>query len=278
MGRFEGKTVFITGGARGQGRSHALAFAAEGADIIVTDIAKQVSTVPYEMSNEDDLAETVTQVEALDQRCLSFVADARDSAGTDAAVAGAISEFGKIDIMIVNHGLLSLSPVSQMTDETWDDVIATDLTGVFKSVRAVLPHMLEQKYGRIIATSSMAGRVGLPTVAHYVAAKWGVIGFMKSVAREVAAEGITANVVCPTNLDSDMIHNPAFYALFAPDVENPTREDVTPGFASLNAIPIPWIEAQDISNAMLFLASQEARYITGEALHVAAGWNASNSA
>lgn len=278
MGRFEGKTVFITGGARGQGRSHALAFAKEGADIVVTDIAKQVETVPYGLSSEADLAETVSQVEALDQRCLSFVADARDSSATDAAVAGAIAEFGKIDILLANHGLLSLSPVSDMSDEVWDDVITTDLTGVFKSVRAVLPHMIEQKSGRIIATASMAGRVGLPTVAHYCAAKWGVIGFIKSVAREIAADGITANCVCPTNLDSDMIHNPAFYALFAPGVENPTREDVAPGFASLNAIPIPWIEAQDISNAMLFLASPEARYITGEALHVAAGWNAFNAA
>ena len=119
---------------------------------------------------------------------------------------------------------------------------------------------------------------GLPTVAHYCAAKWGVIGLIKSVAREVAADGVTVNCVCPTNLDSDMIHNEAFYALFAPGIDNPTREQVIPGFASLNAIPVPWIEAIDISNAMLFLASPEARYITGEALHVSAGWNAFNAA
>lgn len=278
MGRFDGKVVFITGGARGQGRSHALEFAKEGADIVVTDIAKQVETVPYGMSSEADLAETVKQVEALDQRCLSFVADARDTAATNAAVEGAIAEFGKIDILLANHGLLSLSPVVDMSDSIWDDVIASDLTGVFKSIRAVLPHMLAQKSGRIIATSSMAGRTGLPTVAHYCAAKWGVIGLIKSVAREVAAEGITVNCVCPTNLDSDMIHNPAFYALFAPGIDNPTREQVSPGFASLNAIPIPWIEAIDISVAMMFLASPEARYITGEALHVSAGWNAFNTA
>lgn len=278
MGRFDGKVVLVTGGARGQGRSHALEFAKEGADIVVTDIAKQVETVPYGMSSEADLAETVKQVEALDQRCLSFVADARDTSATNAAVEGAIAEFGKIDILLANHGLLSLSPVVDMSDDTWDDVIASDLTGVFKSIRAVLPHMLAQKSGRIIATSSMAGRTGLPTVAHYCAAKWGVIGLIKSVAREVAAEGITVNCVCPTNLDSDMIHNPAFYALFAPGIENPTREQVAPGFASLNAIPIPWIEAIDTSVAMMFLASPEARYITGEALHVSAGWNAFNAA
>jgi NAD(P)-dependent dehydrogenase (short-subunit alcohol dehydrogenase family) len=178
MGRFDGKVVLITGGARGQGRSHALAFAKEGAEIVVTDIAKQVETVPYGMSSESDLAETVAQVEALDRRCLSFVADARDTAATNAAVEGAISEFGQIDILLANHGLLSLSPVADMSDAMWDDVISSDLTGVFKSIRAVLPHMVERKSGRIIATASMAGRTGLPTVAHYCAAKWGVIGLI----------------------------------------------------------------------------------------------------
>jgi SDR family mycofactocin-dependent oxidoreductase len=278
MGRFDGKVVLVTGGARGQGRSHAVEFAKEGADIVVTDIAKQVDTVPYGMSSESDLAETVKRVEELDQRCLSVVADARDTAATNRAVEAAIAEFGKIDILLANHGLLSLSPVADMPDEMWDDVIDSDLTGVFKSIRAVLPHMLARKSGRIIATASMAGRTGLPTVAHYCAAKWGVIGLIKSVAREVAAEGITVNCICPTNLDSDMIHNPAFYALFAPGIENPTREQVEPGFTSLNAIPVPWIEAIDISNAMMFLASPEARYINGEALHVSAGWNAFNTA
>jgi len=278
VGRFDGKVVLITGGARGQGRSHAVEFAKEGADIVVTDITKQVETVPYGMSSEADLAETVKQVEALDQRCVSFVADARDTSATNAAVEGAISEFGKIDILISNHGLLSLSSVADMSDAAWDDVISSDLTGVFKSIRAVLPHMLAQKSGRIIATASIAGRMGLPTIAHYCAAKWGVIGLIKSVAREVAAEGITVNCVCPTNVDTDMIQNSAFYALFAPDIENPTREQVIPGFSSLNAIPIPWIESIDLSNAMMFLASPEARYITGEALHVSAGAMAFNAA
>lgn len=278
MGRFDGKTVLITGGARGQGRSHALAFAREGADIVVTDIAKQVDTVPYTMSSEADLKETVSQVEAMDQRCLAIQADARDTEATNAAVAQAVDQFGKIDVLIVNHGLLSLSTVADMSDEVWDDVIASDLTGVFKAVRAVIPHMVSQRSGRIVATASMAGRTGLPTVAHYCAAKWGVIGFVKSVAREVAGDGVTVNCVCPTNVDTDMIHNEAFYALFAPGVDNPSRDDVIPGFQSLNAVPVPWIEAIDISNAMLFLASDEARYITGEALHVSAGWNAFNAA
>ncbi len=278
MGRFEGKVVMVTGGARGQGRSHALAFAKEGASIVVSDIAAQVESVPYTMASEDDLLETVKLVEALDQRCVAVTADCRDSAAMKAATDEAVGEFGRIDIMLVNHGLLSLSPVVDMSDEVWDDVIDSDLTGVFKATRAVLPHMLAQGSGRIVVTASMAGRVGLPTVAHYCAAKWGAIGFVKSVAREVAANGITVNAVCPTNCNTDMIHNPAFYALFAPGVDNPTREEVVPGFVSLNAIPVPWIEPIDISNAIMFLASDEARYITGEALHVSAGWNAFNAA
>src|SRR3984893_15412328 len=132
MGRFDGKVVLVTGGARGQGRWHALAFAKEGAEIVVTDIAKQVETVPYSMSSESDLAETVAQVEALDRRCLSFVADARDTAATNAAVEGTISEFGKIDILIANHGLLSLSSVADMSAAMWDALISADLTCVFK--------------------------------------------------------------------------------------------------------------------------------------------------
>lgn len=217
-------------------------------------------------------------VEDLDQRCVAVRADARDTGAVKGVIDRTISEFGKLDILLVNHGILSVVPVVDMSDQQWSDVIDTDLTGVFKPIRAALPHMIKQKYGRIIATSSMAGRNGVPTLAHYCAAKWGVIGFCKSVAREVANEGVTVNVICPTNCDTDMIHNDTFYKVFAPGVDKPTREDVIPGFASLNAISIPWIEAKDVSNTAMFLASDEARYITGEAIHVAAGWNAANSA
>jgi SDR family mycofactocin-dependent oxidoreductase len=278
MGRFDGKVVLVTGGARGQGRSHAVEFAKEGADIVIADIVAQVDTVPYAMATEEDLRETVKLVEALDQRCAAVTADFRDTDAAKSAVTAAVDQFGKLDILLVNHGLLSLCPVAEMSDQVWDDVIASDLTGVFKAVRAALPQMISQNYGRIVATASMAGRTGLPTVAHYCAAKWGVIGFVKSVAREVAANNITVNAVCPTNVNTDMIHNSEFYALFAPGVDNPTRDQVIPGFQSLNAVPVPWIEPIDISNAMMFLADDSSRYITGEALHVSAGWNAFNAA
>jgi SDR family mycofactocin-dependent oxidoreductase len=278
MGKFDGKAVLITGGARGQGRSHALQFAKEGADIVVADIAEQIETVPYTMSNESQLAETVKLVEEYDQRCVSVKGDMSRSEDVQHVVDTAVAELGRLDIVIINHGVLSLAPVAEMTDQQWYDVLESDLSGVFKTMRATIPHLVQQESGRIIATSSMAGRTGLPTVAHYCAAKWGVIGLVKSVAREVAGQGVTVNAICPTNCDTDMIHNQPFYELFAPDVENPTKEQAVPGFLSLNAIPVPWIDPIDISNAMMFLASDEARYITGEALHVSAGWNAFNAA
>ncbi len=278
MGRFDDKVVFVTGGAKSQGRSHALAFAKEGADIVVCDIARQLGTIPHTMGTQADLDETARMIEKLDQRCVAITADVRSTEEINGAVEQAVSELGKVDILLANAGVLSLTTVADMTDEQWSDVVDTDLMGVFKSMRSVIPHMVGQNYGRIVATASMAGRTGLPTVAHYCAAKWGVIGLVKSVAREGAANGVTVNCVCPTNVDTDMIHNEPFYGLFAPGVDNPSREDVIPGFQSLNAIPVPWVEAIDISNAIMFLASDEARYITGEALHVSAGWNAFNAA
>jgi NAD(P)-dependent dehydrogenase (short-subunit alcohol dehydrogenase family) len=138
--------------------------------------------------------------------------------------------------------------------------------------------MIEQRAGRIIATSSMVGKTGVPGLAHYVAAKWGVIGLVKSAALEFGQYGITVNAVCPTNVDTQMIQNPAMYSLFAPDVQNPTRDDVVPGFTALNALPIPWVQVQDISEGMLYLAAESGRYITGETLTIAAGWNANNAA
>jgi SDR family mycofactocin-dependent oxidoreductase len=277
MGRFDGKTVFITGGARGQGRSHAVAFAREGADIVVCDAVAPIDTVPYDLPTPDDLDETVRQVEDLDRRCVAEQADVRDHAAVESVVERGIAQFGKIDICLANAGIFTFSTIADMDDTTWNTMIDVNLTGVFHTLRAVLPSMREQGSGRIIATSSMAGKMGFANVGHYVATKWGVIGLVKSLAQEVAAEGITVNAICPTGVATTMIHNDAAYRLFLPDMENPTKEDAEPAFAGLNAIPIPWVEVEDISNAMMFLASDDARYITGETLAVAAGQNATNA-
>jgi SDR family mycofactocin-dependent oxidoreductase len=277
MGRFDGKVVLITGGARGQGRSHAVRFAQEGADVAFCDIAAQLETVPYPMSTPDDLAETVRLVEDLDRRCVAVQADVRDRGQLDAFTEQARTELGRIDFLLANAGIFTFSTVAEMDDRTWRETIDTNLTGVFHAMRAVLPAMVAQGYGRIVATSSMAGKTGFANIAHYCAAKWGVIGLVKSVAQEVAGNGITVNAVCPTGVDTTMIQNDAAYRLFLPDVQNPTREDAAPAFQGLNAIPVPWVEPIDISNAMAFLCSDEARYITGETIAVAAGQNAKNA-
>jgi SDR family mycofactocin-dependent oxidoreductase len=277
MGKFDGKVVLITGGARGQGRSHALAFAREGADVAFCDIAAQIDTVPYPMSRSADLDETVKLVEELDRRCIGVTADVRDGGQVQAFVERALTELGRVDFLLANAGIFSFSTIAEMEEDKWQQMIDTNLTGVFHAIRAVLPTMIEQGYGRIVATSSMAGKLGFANVGHYVAAKWGVIGLVKSTALEVGGNGITVNAVCPTNVDTDMIQNPAAYALFLPDAENPTREDAAPAFQTLNAIPVPWVEPIDISNTMMFLCSDEARYITGETIAVAAGMNAANA-
>lgn len=277
MGKFDGKVVLITGGARGQGRSHALAFAREGADIAFCDIAAQLDSVPYPMARPEDLDETVKLVEELDRRCVAVTADVRDSAQVQGFVDRAITELGRVDVLLANAGVFTFSTIAEMSDDVWKEMIDVNLTGVFHAMRAVLPAMVEQGSGRIIATSSTAGKMGFPNIGHYVASKWGVIGLVKSLAQEVGGNGITVNAICPTGVDTTMIQNEAAYRLFLPDLENPTRDDAAPAFQTLNAIPVPWIEPVDISNAMLFLASDEARYITGETLAVAAGATATNA-
>jgi SDR family mycofactocin-dependent oxidoreductase len=277
VGKLDGKVALVTGGARGQGRSHAVTLAREGAEIVVCDVARQVDTVPYPMGTQAQLDETVRMVEDLDRRCVAVPADVRDSGQVQGVVDRAIAEFGHLDILLANAGIFSFSTVADMTDEMWDDMLDTNLKGVFHSLRAVLPHMIERRSGRIVATSSMAGRGGFPNIGHYVAAKWGVIGLVKSLAMEVGQYGITVNAVCPTVVNTDMIRNEHAYRLFVPGAENPTDEQALEAFATLNAMPVPWVEPQDISNAILFLVSDDARYITGNAMPVAAGQNAANA-
>ena len=269
--KLAGRTAFITGGARGQGRSHALVLASEGADIAVCDVVADIATVPYPLARPSDLEETVQLVEKLGRRCIGIQADVRDTDQINGAIATAIDELGQIDILLANAGVCGFGQFWEITDDEWDDMIAVDLTGVFKTLRAVVPHMIERGYGRIVATSSMGGRKGNPNLAHYVAAKWGVIGLVKTLALEVATKGITVNAVCPAAVDTDMVHNPAFYGLFAPDLVNPTREQVEPRYVGLNQIPIPWMDPSEISKAIRFLVSDDARYITGSTVDVACG-------
>jgi len=277
MGRFDDRVVLVTGAARGQGRRHALRFAAEGADVVACDIAAgTLETVPYPVGTADDLAETGRLVEAEGRRVRTITADVRDLDAMTAVVAEALDAFGRLDVVVANAGICTFSSVAEMTAATWQTTIDVNLTGVFTTVRAAAPALIAGGGGRIVATSSMAGRAGWENIGHYAASKWGVIGFVKSVALELAPHGITANVVCPSSVDTPMMHNEAAYRLFRPDLEQPTREEVLPAFASVNVIDVPHVDPDDISDAVLFLASDEARYISGATLSPSAGVSARN--
>lgn len=274
MGKLDGKVAFITGAARGQGRSHALRLAQEGADIIAVDICAQVDSVGYPLATPEDLAETVRQVEALDRRIVASPADVRDSAALKRAVDEGVAELGRLDIVLANAGIASFGTVEELTDELWDDMIDINLTGVFKTVRAALPHLRAHgQGGAIVLTSSTAGIKGMANLAHYVSAKHGVVGLMKTLANELAPDMIRVNSVHPTAVDTDMIHNDQTYGLFVPDkpASEVTRDEVSEIFQALNALPVRWVDPVDISNAVLFLVSDDARYVTGVQLPVDAG-------
>lgn len=272
-----GKTAVITGGARGQGRSHALALAGEGADIALFDLTANIGSVPYPLGTQADLEETQRMVHDLDRRCEAVVVDVRDGQAMIRAVNQVAAQLGSVDILCANAGIFSWSSVEEMTDQTWQDMIDVNLTGVFNAFRAVAPHMRQQRSGRVVATASMAGRGGFAQIAHYVAAKWGLIGLTKSFALEMGQLNVTANVVAPTNVNTDMIQNEAARKFFVPDVASPTEADAAKVMSSRIGMGIPWVEPSDVSGAILYLVSDAARYITGEVLHVAAGANAFNA-
>ena len=272
MGRVEGKVAFITGAARGQGRSHALRLAQEGADIIAVDICQDLATVPYPGATEADLAETVKQVEALDRRIVAQQADVRDLAALQRAVDEGLSQFGHVDIVCANAGIASFAPALDLTEEVWQDVIDTNLTGVWKTVKATAPAMVERgQGGSIVLTSSIAGLIAFPNLAHYTAAKHGVTGLMRTLAVELAPHSIRVNSVHPTTVDTPMVANEPVWGLFLGGVAGATREQAAEGMKALNAMPVPWVEAVDISNAVLYLASDEARYVTGTTTVIDAG-------
>jgi (+)-trans-carveol dehydrogenase len=271
-GRVEGKVAFITGAARGQGRSHAIRLAQEGADIIAIDLCAQVDSVPYPMSTPDDLAQTVREVEALDRRIVATQADVRDYGAVKAALDAGVAELGRLDIVAANAGISSVGRTDELPEQTWQDMIDTNLTGVWHAAKAAIPHLKAGgRGGSIIITSSAAGLMAMENIGHYVTAKHGLVGLMRTLALELAPDSIRVNSLHPTTVNTAMIQNAPTYALFRPDLENPTAADAAESLLTLNALPVKWVEPIDISNALLFLASDEARYITGVTLPIDAG-------
>jgi SDR family mycofactocin-dependent oxidoreductase len=266
-GKLEGKVAFITGAARGQGRSHATALAQQGADIIAVDICRQIDSVSYPMATPEDLDQTVKEVEELDRRIFARQADVRDEAGLRAAFDAGVAELGPVDIVLANAGIAPMS--MHEIHQAWQDVIDVNLTGVFNTVEIAIPSMIERgKGGAIVLTSSTAGinGIGGPTRGGlgYAAAKHGVVGLMRSYANNLAPHNIRVNSVHPTGVRTPMIVNDVMAEFLAAD---PTLSN-----AMANALPVDMVEPADISSAIVWLVSDDARYVTGVTLPVDAGF------
>jgi (+)-trans-carveol dehydrogenase len=273
MGRVEGKVAFITGAARGQGRSHAVRLAQEGADIIAVDICRPFDNSPAPAATTEDLLETAEMVKGLGRRIVIAEVDVRDYESLKSAVDDGAEQLGGLDIIVANAGIGTVgNRLDRLNEDIWQEMIDVNLGGVWKSVKAGVPHLLAGgRGGSIILTSSVAGLKTYPYTGHYVAAKHGVVGLMRTFAVELGAQSIRVNSVHPTHVNTPLLHNEPTYRMFRPDLEDPGPDDMAPVCQSFHMLPIPWVTAEDISNAVLFLASDEARYITGVALPVDAG-------
>jgi (+)-trans-carveol dehydrogenase len=274
-GRVEGKVAFITGAARGQGRAHAVRLAQEGADIIAIDICKPIEGFLNPPSTPEDLAETADLVKGHNRRIVTAEIDVRDYQALKAAVDSAVQQLGRLDVIVANAGISHAGDTLDKTSERdWQDIIDVNLSGVWKTVKAGVPHILAGgRGGSIVLTSSVSGfkAYTFPYLGHYVAAKHGVVGLMRTFAVELGQHMIRVNSVHPTHVNTPMVMNQGAYKMVRPDLENPGPDDVASFFQMFHTLPIPWVEPEDISNAVLFLASDESRYITGVTLPIDAG-------
>ncbi|KUI38108.1 mycofactocin-coupled SDR family oxidoreductase [Mycobacterium sp. GA-2829] len=273
-GRVEGKVAFITGAARGQGRSHAVRLAAEGADIIAVDVCAPISSnTEIPAATPDELAETADLVKGLNRRIVTAEVDVRDFDALDAVVRSGVEQLGRLDIVVANAGIGNGGQTLDKTSEDdWRDMIDVNLSGVWKTVKAAVPHLLSGgRGGSIILTSSVGGLKPYPHTGHYIAAKHGVIGLMRTFAVELGQHSIRVNAVCPTNVNTPLFMNEGTKKLFRPDLENPGVDDLAVAAQFMHVLPVGWVEPEDVSNAVLFLASDESRYITGLPVTVDAG-------
>jgi SDR family mycofactocin-dependent oxidoreductase len=270
-GRLHGKVALITGAARGIGRAQAVRFAQEGADIIALDICGPVDTVVVPSATPADLDETARLVAEAGGQIAAEVADVRDTDAVQAATDRGVERLGGLDIVCATAGITSRAMATELSAAAWQTMLDVNLTGVWKTCRATAPHLIDRGAGAMVLTSSIAGLRGLVGVAHYTAAKHGVVGLMRSLAKELAPHNIRVNTLHPTNVDTPMIQNDHVRGAFRPDLERVSRDEFAEAACSMNMLAIPWLEAVDVANASLFLASDEARYITSVALPVDAG-------
>lgn len=274
MGRVENKVVLITGAARGQGRSHAVRLAAEGADVVALDLCADIASVPYPLGTAEELAETAALVEKHGRRALTVPADVRDPAAMRAAAATALDAFGRIDVVIAQAGIATLG--TDTGRQALMDTVDVNLVGVLNTLHATVPHL--QAGASVIATGSLAalrprsssGSGGLGAVG-YKFAKQTLARYVHDLATALAPEQIRVNAVHPTNTDTEMLHNEGMYRMFRPDLAAPTREEAEAAFPSMNAMPVPYVQPEDVSHAVVYLASDESRFVTGMQLRIDAG-------
>ncbi|SHN46590.1 mycofactocin-coupled SDR family oxidoreductase [Cryptosporangium aurantiacum] len=276
MGRVEGKVAFVTGAARGQGRSHAVRLAEEGADIIAIDLCKNIDTVDYPLSTPEDLKETARQVEALDRRIVAREVDTRDPVALRAALEAGVAELGHLDVVVANAGIAPMSGRPKL--QAWSDVIDVNLIGAINTIQAALPHL--GKGASIIATGSIAAMISNETAGNpggdpggtgYMWAKRTLASYIHELGRTVIPARIRVNAVHPTNTNTNMLHSRPMYRAFRPDKENPTREEAEEVFPTMQGFNVPYVEPGDISAMVVFLASDESRYVTGMQMRVDAG-------
>jgi (+)-trans-carveol dehydrogenase len=270
--RFEGQVVLVSGVARGQGRNHAVRFAAEGAQIVGFDLCQDLEHAPYPLATEEDLAETVRLVEQAGGAMHAEVADVRDWDAVKRVAKAGLERFGRIDVVLANAGTYAPMPVQFVAPDSWNETIDVNLTGVFHTVKAGIRSMVERNEGgAVVITSSTAGLKGFYGAPAYNAAKHGVVGLMRSLALELAPNQIRVNSVHPTSVGTPMILNDVFPKLVRMDLPDPGVDDAAEFLRTMQPMDVPWIDPDDVSNVVLFLASDEARYVTGTTLPVDAG-------
>jgi SDR family mycofactocin-dependent oxidoreductase len=276
VGRVQGKVAFVTGAARGQGRSHAVRLAEEGADIIAVDICADIPTIGYPMAKPEDLEETAKLIEKTGRGVFTAQADVREAAQLRAALEEGLQQFGHLDIVVAQAGIAGMKGEPPL--QAWVDVINTNLVGTINAINVALPHLKEG--GAIVATGSTAALMDThqkadpgndPGGMAYVHSKRALSAYVHDLATELSPRGIRANVVHPTNCNTDMLQSEPMYRSFRPDLEHPKQSDAEPVFYVQQAMKVPWVEPEDISNAVLWLASDEARYVTGMQVRIDAG-------
>jgi SDR family mycofactocin-dependent oxidoreductase len=271
-GRVAGKVALITGAARGQGRSHAIQLAREGADIIAIDYCTSFDTISYPMASTADLAQTAKEVEALDRRVLTIQADVRDPGAMSRAVQQGLAEFGQLDVVVANAGICAMAKNQPL--QAWVDVSSVNFGGVLTTLNAAIPHLAAG--ASMVVTGSLAallpaGPSPEPGGMAYTWAKRSLVSLVHDLALVLAPSSIRLNGVHPTNCNTDMLQHEEMYQMFRPDLEHPTKEDAIAAFPALNAMPVPWVEPADISQVVLFFASDESRYVTGQFIACDAG-------